>query len=82
MTTTLDKILKQARQLSLEDQAHLTAILERERAARLIATLDEWTADESGYDEMTWPEVAAALDRERDQLGMRSLFEVRRERIQ
>lgn len=72
---TLDTVLKQARRLSLEDQARLTAILERERAEQLIATLDEWMADESGYDEATWPDVATALDRERDQLGMRKLFD-------
>ena len=74
-TITLDTVLKQARRLSLEDQARLTAILERERAERLIATLDEWMADESGYDEATWPDVAAALDRERDQIGMRRFFD-------
>ena len=74
-TITLDTVLTQARRLSLEDQVQLTAILERERAERLIATLDEWMADESGYDETTWPEVADALDHERDQLGMRRLFD-------
>lgn len=72
---TLDTVLNQARRLSLEDQARLTAILERERAARLITTLDEWMADESGYDEATWPDVADALDHERDRLGMRRLFD-------
>lgn len=50
-------------------------ILERERAEQLIAALDEWMADESGYDEATWPEIAEALDHERDQLGMRRLFD-------
>ena len=60
--------------MSLEDQARLTAILERERAERLIAALDEWMDDESNYDEATWPDVADVLDHERDQLGMRRLF--------
>lgn len=32
-----------------------------ERAARLGRLLDEWMADESGYDEATWPELQAAL---------------------
>ncbi|HEU5014272.1 MAG TPA: hypothetical protein VFT66_17240 [Roseiflexaceae bacterium] len=57
------------------EQARLTMILERERAEQLIAALDEWMADESGYDEATWPEIAEALDHERDQLGMRRLFD-------
>jgi len=30
-----------------------------------IRLLDEWMADESGYDEETWPELKAALDRDR-----------------
>ena len=38
-----------------------------------IKLLDEWMADESGYDEETWPELKEALDR--DRLGYRKLFE-------
>lgn len=37
-----------------------------------IRLLDEWMADESGYDEETWPELKEALDR--DRLGYRKLF--------
>jgi hypothetical protein len=29
----------------------------------VIRLLQEWMADESGYDEETWPELKAALDR-------------------
>ncbi len=58
-TVTLETVLVQARQLPLEDQARLTAILERERALRLATILDEWAADESGYDETAWPDSAA-----------------------
>lgn len=29
------------------------------------ALLDDWLADESGYDEQTWPELKASLDRDR-----------------
>ena len=38
----------------------------------LNALLDEWMADESGYDEATWPKLQAAL--ERDRLSSRELF--------
>jgi hypothetical protein len=35
--------------------------------------LDEWLADDSGYDEKTWPELKAALDR--DRLSARKFFD-------
>lgn len=35
------------------------------RAAEAIALLDRWLSDESDYDEKTWPELKAALDRDR-----------------
>ncbi len=35
----------------------------RNRAA--IRLLDEWLADESGYDEATWPQLKAALQANR-----------------
>jgi hypothetical protein len=38
-----------------------------------IGLLDEWMADESGYDEETWPELKTALDR--DRLSSRRLFD-------
>ncbi|MBP1465291.1 hypothetical protein EYB53_006200 [Candidatus Chloroploca sp. M-50] len=71
---TLADILGQARQLPLAEQARLTSILDRERALRLIELLDEWAADESGYEDETWTQLQAALDDERTRLGMRSLF--------
>jgi len=40
----------------------------------VIALLEEWLADESGYDEETWPELKAALNRERELIGARKLF--------
>ncbi len=43
-----------------------------ERTERLFRHLDEWLADETGYDEETWPKVKAAL--EEDRLSSRSLF--------
>ena len=33
--------------------------------AVVLALLDKWLQDESGYDEETWPELKVALDRER-----------------
>ena len=38
-----------------------------------IALLDQWLADESGYDEATWPEIKEALDR--DRLSGRMFFD-------
>lgn len=41
-----------------------------------VRLLDEWMADESGYDEETWPELRKALDRNRRESGQyRRLFE-------
>jgi hypothetical protein len=41
-----------------------------------IRLLDEWMADDSGYDEETWPELKEALDRNRREAGQyRKLFE-------
>jgi len=45
----------------------------RPRAELAIRLLDEWMADESGYDEETWPELEVALDR--DRLSSRRLFD-------
>jgi hypothetical protein len=45
----------------------------RRRAEQAIHLLDEWMADESGYDEETWPELKMALDR--DRLSSRRFFD-------
>jgi hypothetical protein len=37
----------------------------RTRPEAVIALLDEWLKDESGYDEATWPELKQALDHDR-----------------
>lgn len=44
-----------------------------QRVKRAIALLDEWLADDSGYDEETWPELKASLDR--DRLSSRRFFD-------
>jgi hypothetical protein len=43
------------------------------KPGELIALLDEWLQDKSGYDEETWPELKEALDR--DRLSNRKLFD-------
>jgi hypothetical protein len=44
-------------------------------AARVLALLKSWLADDSGYDEETWPQLKRALDEERDRVGARRLFD-------
>ena len=72
---TLDAVLEHIHRLPLDDQIRLTNILHREQNQRVINALDDWMNDESGYDEATWPALAAALDHERDQRDMRKLFD-------
>ena len=43
------------------------------RAADAIALIDRWLNDESDYDEKTWSDLKAALDR--DRLSERKLFD-------
>jgi hypothetical protein len=45
------------------------------QAAKVLALLQTWLDDESGYDEETWPELKKALDAERDRVGARRLFD-------
>jgi hypothetical protein len=42
--------------------------------ARLMQLLDEWIADESGYEESTWDELAEDIDQNRDAMQARRLF--------
>lgn len=49
--------------------------LSQERIDKVIQLLDEWMADDSGYDEETWPELKAALDKERNLASAESLFD-------
>lgn len=46
----------------------------RRRNNVVLALLDEWSADESGYDEETWPEIKEALDASRRSVDARTLF--------
>lgn len=42
---------------------HPAAPLRPSRPEAVIALLDQWLRDESGYDEATWPELKKALVR-------------------
>jgi hypothetical protein len=64
-------------------QAEIAAGLERlaelkpksARAGSLISLLHSWLADDSGYDEQSWPKLKKALEDERRRTGARSLFD-------
>jgi hypothetical protein len=43
-------------------------------ADNLIQVLNEWMADESGYDEATFPELKARLNQDREIISARILF--------
>jgi hypothetical protein len=45
----------------------------KKKSKAILALLDEWLQDESGYDEETWPELKLSLDR--DRLSKRKLFD-------
>ena len=45
------------------------------RSAAVVSLLKRWLADESGYDEETWPKLKKAIDRQRDRVGARRLFD-------
>lgn len=63
----------------LEHQQHPQKIsvepLDKAAVDKVIQLLDEWMADDSGYDEETWPQLKEALDRERDLVSARRLFD-------
>lgn len=46
-------------------QHRLTSASRRERHAEVIAMLDEWLLDESGYDEATWPSLKEEIEKSR-----------------
>jgi hypothetical protein len=45
------------------------------KAAKVIGLFKSWLADESGYDEETWPRLRKALEEERQKVGARRLFD-------
>lgn len=44
------------------------------RARQLAELLKSWLKDDSGYDEVAWPELRRALNEERRRVGARRLF--------
>lgn len=65
------------------DQARITRTLAQldrikpktAKAAKALALLQSWLADESGYDEVVWPRLKKVLEEERDRAGARRLFD-------
>jgi Fe-S cluster assembly ATPase SufC len=49
----------------MSDCFRKTQLHRKERREAAIALIDEWLANDSGYDEETWPVVAASLNRNR-----------------
>jgi predicted DNA-binding antitoxin AbrB/MazE fold protein len=47
-------------------------LVQQESGAEAIKLIDQWLADDSGYDEQSWPELKTELERHR--LSDRSLF--------
>jgi hypothetical protein len=74
VTSAVEALLEQARQLQPDEREQLLTILEQERVARLEKLFEKWRNDTSGYEDEAWPELQAALDRTREELGMRKLF--------
>jgi hypothetical protein len=70
-TIQLDEILQNLESLSLEQllevKAKVNVLIEKKSLYKdnsldkIIALVDEWMADESGYDEENYPEIEAAL---------------------
>lgn len=44
------------------------------KAAQVVSLLSSWLADESGYDEETWPQLKKALDEERGRVTAPRLY--------
>jgi hypothetical protein len=64
-------------------QAAITAALDRinqiepqtQKSSRVIALLQTWLKDLSGYDERTWPALKTALNQERARRKAQRLFD-------
>ena len=61
------------RQPSTPTSLNISHIRKGKGAASAIKLLGEWMADESGYDEETWPDLKVGLERAR--LSNRKLFD-------
>jgi hypothetical protein len=45
------------------------------KVAEAITLSKAWLSDESGYDEQVWPRLKKALEKERERIGARRLFD-------
>ena len=73
-----DTIVREAAPASAEPSEIQTGLVPHtlsyeERRADLLTLLAQLMTDDSGYDEQAWPELKAALDR--DRLSDRKLFD-------
>ena len=73
MVDTIVRESAPVQQADLHTGIVVTPMSKEERHARVMALMEEWMTDESGYDEEVWPELKAALDR--DRLSDRKLFD-------
>lgn len=69
-TTTATSSLASSTRLDARPSEETTSVAAWQHLRRLLY---EWLADDSGYDEETWPKLKAAL--EQDRLSARSLFD-------
>src|SRR5436190_1371202 len=65
--------IKSPRKKAKEPKPNKDGIIGGESPEKIIALLDSWLKDESGYDERTWPILKKALERNRHP-GERRLF--------
>ncbi|UBF25663.1 hypothetical protein K9N68_29565 [Kovacikia minuta CCNUW1] len=56
------------------EQVSLLQPLTPEQISELMQILDEWIADESGYEEETWSKLVQSLNQQRKTVSARSLF--------
>jgi hypothetical protein len=70
----LDSLSSYWEEISKESASHTSqqVTASSEKSMDAVQLLDEWLVDESGYDEETWPQLKAAL--ERDRLSYRNRF--------
>jgi hypothetical protein len=69
---SLNPIDQAAPVLPVSSESAPSLIREPSDPAEIIKLLDEWLADDSGYDEAVWPELKESLERNRQ--GSRKLF--------
>jgi hypothetical protein len=58
--------------VNADTQAEDSSSSQRSKRAACIELLNQWLADESGYDEATWPKIKDLLEENR--ISNRSLF--------